>query len=112
MSKDIEKKLIERVEAELDEIDMDERYRDMLDECYSFDSVGGPFESMQPSRVLEEVDPIAFRCGFNDWFDGEVRGRNGLIELDNGKVYDEREVDAIREELEAEAEEDKEEDDE
>lgn len=24
-----------------------------------------------PSRVLEELDPIAYRCGFNDWLDSE-----------------------------------------
>ena len=22
-----------------------------------------------PSRVLQEMDPVAFRCGFNDWCD-------------------------------------------
>lgn len=24
-----------------------------------------------PSRVLRKVDPIAYRCGFNDWLDAE-----------------------------------------
>ena len=25
-----------------------------------------------PSKVLSECDPIAYRCGFNDWLDGEL----------------------------------------
>lgn len=67
-------------------IDREARFDDMLDECYSFDKVGGPFENMSPSRVLKEVDPIAYRCGVNDWADGE-----GWIEID-GENYDSDEV--------------------
>jgi len=49
--------------------DMDAAYREALDEIYSFKSVGGPFACMQPSRVLEECDPTAYRCGFSDWLE-------------------------------------------
>lgn len=82
------------VQGELTAIDTDTLYDDMLDECYSFESVGGPFAHMQPSRVLEEVDPIAYRCGKNDWEDGESRDQ--WTDID-GTYYDRREVDALRE---------------
>ena len=44
-------------------------YRDMLDEVFGDVNVAGM--EMQTSRVLEEMDPIAFRCGFADWADAE-----------------------------------------
>ena len=101
MSQDtLDSRVEKRAKDELETIDMNARYRDMIDECYSFASVGGPFEHMTPSRVLEEVDPVAFRCGFNDWTDGETRDR-GLVEID-GDFYDEDEIDEIRDEIEAE----------
>jgi hypothetical protein len=46
-----------------------EAYRDMLDEIYGELEVAGL--TYQTSRVLEEIDPIAFRCGLLDWLDAE-----------------------------------------
>lgn len=66
-------------------LDMDSRYDDMLDECYSFEDVGGPFASMLPSNVLSECDPVAYRCGFNDWIDGELGESCAEFE---GEYYD------------------------
>lgn len=43
-------------------------YDDALDECG--DVTIGTL-AYAPSRVLREVDPIAYRCGFWDWLDGE-----------------------------------------
>ncbi|MCR6713129.1 MAG: hypothetical protein NVV57_10725 [Demequina sp.] len=40
-------------------------YDEALDEAY-----GEPM-GYQASRVLKAVDPIAYRCGFHDWLDGE-----------------------------------------
>jgi len=97
-----------RVKEELTAIDTETLYRSMLDEVYSFASVGGPFESMSPARVLEEVDPVAYRCGKNDWEDGESRGQ--WEEID-GDYYDRSEVEAIREEVQAEIDEEDEEED-
>lgn len=82
------------VKEELTVIDMDERYRQMLNDCYSFDQIGGPFAYMSADRVLEEMDPVAYRCGFNDWLDGEE-----VWEID-GEYYDEREVENILEDIE------------
>jgi hypothetical protein len=42
-------------------------YEDMLNECYRRVEFGNL--SYAPSTVLREVDPTAFRCGFNDYVD-------------------------------------------
>jgi hypothetical protein len=94
--------LEQRVQDELTPINMEDRFNEMLDECYSFDSVGGPFAHMQPSRVLLELDPIAHRCGVNDYADSISRDRD--IEEIDGEFYQAEEVQAIRDEIEAEAE--------
>lgn len=70
--------MIEHIKAECSTVDTDKLYDDMLDECYSFESVGGCFSCMSPSRVLSECDPIAYRCGKNDWLDGE---RDNFVEV-------------------------------
>lgn len=82
-------KLVEKIEGDCRAINLDAAYREMIDEAYDFEQVGGPFASMQPSKVLEEMDPIAFRCGFNDWTDGESRDRD-YVTPDNGSNYYER----------------------
>lgn len=43
-----------------------EQYRDELDELYPVEIAGMGFLA---SRILEELDPIAFNCGFTDWLD-------------------------------------------
>lgn len=43
-----------------------EMYNEMLNDCYGEINVGVVFE---PARVLEELDPIAYNCGFNDFCD-------------------------------------------
>lgn len=66
--------------------DLESAYDDMLNECCSFDSVGGPFEDMTPSRVLAEVDPIAYRCGMDDYADSLIGDQ--CYESDTGDLYD------------------------
>ena len=44
-------------------------YDDMLDEIYSPVSVGELV--FDASRVLREMDPIAYKCGWIDWCDAE-----------------------------------------
>lgn len=83
--------LLEYIRDNCTAIDREERFRDVLDEIYSFDSVGGPFAHMSPSRVLEEVDPVAFRCGVNDFMDGE-----NTVEI-FGDEYDADEAEQARE---------------
>lgn len=71
------------VETEGERVDIEELYRDLLDECYEPVKFGDLEYS--PSHVLESVDPIAFRMGVNEYADSEVAdGR--LIEA-GGKYY-------------------------
>lgn len=86
-------KLEKLIEEELKPVDVGRIYDDMLDECYSFKSVGGPFSYMSPSRVLREVDPTAYRCGMADYTDGLE-----LIEV-SGNNYDPAEAQSIKESL-------------
>jgi hypothetical protein len=51
----------------LEDGDLDVRYKDMLDEVY-----GDFMDSYPASRVLEAVDPIAYRVGFSEWLDSEL----------------------------------------
>lgn len=85
--------LTEHVQSECSAVDMEQRFRDMLDEIYSFEKIGGPFAYMSPSRVLEEVDPTAFRCGVADYSDQE-----NVYEIE-GEYYDSDEVEEAREEF-------------
>ena len=91
-------KLQNRIIEKCKTVDIEDAYNDMLDECYSFDSVGGIFAMMSPSRVLKECDPTAYRCGMSDWIDGE-----GFIEIVGG-YYHPNDCEEQREELVAELE--------
>ena len=50
----------------IDESDAEQQYDDMLDELYPVE-IGGM--SICARRVLNELDPIAYNCGFSDWLD-------------------------------------------
>ena len=76
------KDLAAHIASECQAIDRESRFNDMLDEIYSFEKVGGPFAYMSPSRVLLECDPIAHRCGVNDFAD-----REEWTEI-NGETYE------------------------
>ena len=91
-------RLTTRIKDELEALDTDKLYDDMLDEVYSFSKVGGPFENMLPSKVLFDCDPIAYRCGYSDWLDSE---RDRIIEIE-GDYFDREKVEAIRDEIVAE----------
>lgn len=83
------KEMLSYIVAECDEINVDQVYDDMLDECYPLDKVGGPFKYMLPSRVLEENDPVAYRCGKVDWLDSM---RDEYVEVDD-RYYNKGDVD-------------------
>lgn len=87
------KDLIDHIKDNCTAIDREARFDQMLDDCYSFEDVGGPFAHMVPSQVLKEMDPTAYRCGVNDYMDGE-----DTYEVD-GETYDPREVDEARDEF-------------
>lgn len=53
----------------LTEYDALEQYDEFLDEVYGTVTIAGM--EYQTSRALKELDPIAYRTGFNDWCDSE-----------------------------------------
>ena len=83
--------LIQHITDECKAVDREERFDALLDDCYDFSKVGGPFEHMSPSTVLKECDPIAYRCGVNDYADGE-----GWLEI-GGDYYESSDVEEARE---------------
>lgn len=85
--------LIAHVVSECTPIDREERFDQMIDECYSFNSVGGPFVCISPSEALKKCDPVAYRCGVNDYADGE-----GWIEIEC-EYYESDDVEKAREEF-------------
>ena len=53
-------------QIELDPDDYEDQFDDMLDEAGTVDACGYSF---YPSRILKELDPVAYRCGMNDFVD-------------------------------------------
>ena len=92
------KTLIEHIKDNCRSIDTDLAYDDMLDECYSLETVGGPFAYMSASNVLSKLDPIAYRCGFSDFADSQ---REFWAEVD-GDYYERRDAERAKEEFIAE----------
>lgn len=97
----IKEKAEKRIIAELEPVDLEQLYRDMLDECEPEVKVAGL--SFCASRIVEELDPVAFRCGVNDYADSLVN--DSITEEINGNHYDYTEAESIVEEVEAEEEE-------
>ena len=54
----------------LSEYDALQDYNQMLDDVYPEVTLG--FSSFLPSRVLKEMDPIAYRVGFREYVNGLV----------------------------------------
>ena len=53
-------------QIELDPDDFADQFDDMLDESGTVEAGGYSF---YPSRILKELDPVAYRCGLNDFAD-------------------------------------------
>lgn len=54
-------------QIEFDPDDYEDQFDDMLDESIPEIDIGGLTYS--PSHVLKNVDPVAYRCGLNDFID-------------------------------------------
>lgn len=54
--------------AKLQDYELEELYKNFIDETTPIVSIWGM--EYEVSRVLQEVDPIAYRVGYNDWLDG------------------------------------------
>jgi len=90
----------QRIKDELTPIDLEELYREILDESGAVD-VGGL--SFMPSDIMEKLDPVAFRCGVSDYADSLIN--ETITDEIDGKHYDLREAQDIVDEVEAELEE-------
>jgi hypothetical protein len=94
-------KTIQAIMDDLRPVDGDKMYDDMLDDVYSFEEVGGPFAYFLPSKVLEEMDPTAYRCGKADFLDSQ---RDEYVTFDGETFFDRRKVENAIDETIAEAE--------
>lgn len=90
----------QRIKDELTPINLEELYRELLDESGAVE-VGGL--SFMPSDIIEKLDPVAFRCGVNDYADSLIN--DTITDEIDGEYYDLREVQDIVDEVEAELEE-------
>ena len=99
--KELKQSWNDRVVANCQAFSMEESYDEMLNGCYSFKSVGGPFGHMKPASVLEEMDPTAYRCGLNDYADSM---RDTAVELSNGDYYTVDDCNEVKAEIETELE--------
>lgn len=53
---------------EIDPDNYEESYKDLIDDIYGPVTIAGV--KFTASRILEELDPIAYRCGLTDYVDG------------------------------------------
>jgi hypothetical protein len=52
-------------------------FNEMLDECYPIVVIAGC--EFRPSQILEELDPVAYNCMYNDWSDMMEERKNNVI---------------------------------
>lgn len=86
------KKLIESGIEEVTDYMLEQRFNDMLDDCYGTVKIAGLEYST--SDALARIDPIAYRCGLADFTSSELD--ETLVEID-GKYFSKDDVDSIDE---------------
>lgn len=64
----VEIKEATQIDYDLDNADDKEMYDEMWNEGYGPVKIGSL--TFDPAKIVEELDPIAYRCGFNDYVDG------------------------------------------
>jgi hypothetical protein len=82
---------IEKIKTELNnlaEYDLECLYDEMLDDCWPKCKIAG--YNYSTSDALKRIDPTAYRCGFNDWLDGE----DDIVEV-AGEYYRQSEIDNL-----------------
>ena len=68
---------------------LEEMYDEMLDDVYGDIEICG--YHYPASKALFDVDPTAYRCGFNDWLDSMIQDEI-LFQDDDENVYDEKPI--------------------
>lgn len=84
-------KLLAQITDNLTPLDTEDMYRSMLEECYGDIEVAGL--TFSAARIIEELDPTAFRCGESDYIDSL-----SLVEI-NGDYYEQDAVETERDSL-------------
>ena len=79
---------------EPDEDEAENAYVEFLDECHDEIKIGCC--TFSPSRVLKELDPIAFNCGLSEFIDNELSERPERFE---GCTELQEELDELQDEL-------------
>jgi hypothetical protein len=87
---EITEKTKEMENFELDNDDYEEQYKDAIDDEGPVIVAGMKFTA---SRILEEVDPIAYACGLNDYVDSLEKNE------DQHYITLEEELEALTDEL-------------
>ena len=72
----------------LSDKELEERYDSYLDDCFEVVKIG--LLKYDPSDVLKNVDPIAYRCGLSDWLDSECE--NEVLGICDGRYYLEKDT--------------------
>ena len=98
----IDEMLEARIKEELTPVDIEEYYAAALDDIYPVVEIG--HSRFSPSSIVRELSPTDFRCGMNDYIDGD-----DTLEYVADEWYRADEIQKLREEIEA-AEEEEEED--
>ena len=73
------------LETELEPVDMNAAFEDMIRECYPETTKVGWLE-LDTVSVLKEMDPVAWRSAQSEWESQEAEART-IISLDNGGIY-------------------------
>ncbi|QDP64807.1 MAG: hypothetical protein GOVbin2917_122 [Prokaryotic dsDNA virus sp.] len=108
---DIENEKLLDIEKDIDnfEPDIHDQYDEMLDEIYQDEVDQVSFVSLPcPSELLKENDPVAYRCGYNDFVDSfdfeSLEEYNDLVEqkeeIENNIESLGNELEEIQEEIE------------
>ena len=100
----IDEMLESRIKEELTPVDIEEYYAAALDDIYPVVEIG--HSRFSPSSIVRELSPTDFRCGMNDYIDGD-----DTLEYVADEWYRADEIQKLREEIEAAEEEDEAEED-
>lgn len=80
---------------ELDQSDYEDKYKNLLDECYE-----GIF-GLLPSRILSDCDPVQYYCGLNNYVDSLDVSDDADYKVLETELEDlETELEELEEELE------------
>ncbi len=86
------------LESRLDSVDGEDGFADMLDECYPEIKIGCC--TFSPSRIMRELDPIAFDLGVSEHLDSMAE--DGLLYEYRGNYYNMDDLTDMLDEIENE----------